>query len=492
MASSREVKAVNIKVTANDEDIKKLQKKLKTLEKVGKETGEGIGTALKAGIATVLTGALFSKVSGLFKGAIEQANKYEVALTKVAVSAGQSGQSVDKAREAVLKLAKDGTLSVESVSNAMALMLEQGSSIDDAFSFIEAGKKVGTFKKITDDTGQAVFDFIKGIGTMSADLVENLSPSLRTTINELGGLAKVSKDAGLKQKLFNAVIAQGNSLNDDYAKFMETSAAKQKSFTEQLNQTSAALGKELQPSLNSVISVLGSALGSFTEFFKTLGGISKAIIIIVPTIGALTLAISGLAAGFGLLTLSLPVIGQVIGAVTLLTAGAIALSEAFKDSPAEKQANDLEKLSVSYRDLADNQEKTVEQQKELLKIEKQLADTIPGFTKGVENNTSAVRDNIDAINDQIGLIEDLGKAQKITGGQDFSKFTNKTSLISIVQGTAESVSLAKKRLQTAKDEGLEGKKLLKLKTNVLILQKRHRTEKRYYLLPLGQGLSPLH
>ena len=78
-----------------------------------------------------------------------------------------------------------------------------------SFEFIDAAKRVGTFKGIMETTTESVESFIRGLITGSAELLENLNPALRGTIKELGGFEAIANNVEARQALINKVIADG-------------------------------------------------------------------------------------------------------------------------------------------------------------------------------------------------------------------------------------------------------------------------------------------
>jgi hypothetical protein len=294
----------------------------------------------------------------------------------------------------------------------MKQLLQLGLSVDDAFDFTEAAKKVGTFNNIIggpDGVSQSVQDFVKGLITGSAELLENLSPALRQVITRLGGYAKVAQDAATRQKLINIVIKQGNDLTSKYNEALKTGALQSAAFKNRTELLAKTVGDELRPAYDAVLGSLSGVVQGITDFIKNAASSTKTILAIAA--GAATLATTlgtvGIAAKALGITLKAALVGTGVGAAIIgITAAAIALSEALAEDETqaellreenEKQIKSIEKLEEKYISLARKTNLTKDEQQELAKVQDQLSGKVDGFSVDLDNNTTSLDKNTAAI-----------------------------------------------------------------------------------------------
>jgi hypothetical protein len=146
-------------------------------------------------------------------------------MVKVGSAAKLAGENIDSAKKAALDLAKDGTLGVTEASEAMQGLLSLGLSVEKAFEFAEAGKRVATFEGVLGTAAESFTSFVKGLRTGEATL-ESLSPEIEQMIKRLGGFEKVASNATLRMQVINRVIEKGSILQNDYNNFLDSGAAR--------------------------------------------------------------------------------------------------------------------------------------------------------------------------------------------------------------------------------------------------------------------------
>ena len=393
---------------------------IKGLGKTGKKAANEIEDAFKKVFQIIGASKVLQGLKNLFVGAIDTSNRFESALLGLKAAAEQADQSFEKVRERVTRLTEDGTLGIENVATSFKLLLSQGIEVDKAFELTEALKKIGALNNIVGDTSQAVQDFIKGIGTSSAELVENLDPSLRTVINDFGGLAKVSQDATAQQAFYNAVIEKGNALTDSYAEFLNSGEAATKRFSQATELLEASLGGAIKNGLAPIQKFLTDVINGFREFFDSLSSGAQTTLIfggalttIIPVIGAVVSALKNLAGTGGIITKLIDLVG---GPLTLVIAGIVAgftalviIIDKFSVSTEQlvksviKEANAIKNLGNEIEDLQKKQKLTSEETARLIKLEALLEKRAIAAGIAIRDETGALRDRIVVIRELLGL-----------------------------------------------------------------------------------------
>lgn len=375
------IEKVLLQIKTDLKDLKNLRAELKTVKQEANETGKSVGDSFKSAFGSLAAGFTVLKIKSLMDNAVGEFNKLEKTMRGLQATARLTGNSFEALKKQVTALSTDGVLSIDQASTAMKTLLAQGIQADKAFSLLDAAKKVGAFNNIVGDTGQAVADFVKFLQTGSAELAENLDPSIIKVVKSLGGYEKIASDAGAKQKLINAVIEKGGKLTQDYEKFLNSGAQAQVTFNQSGLALSQTLGQKLQPAYNALLKIGTAIVNGITSVLSVLDSTTVSIIAFAA-IGTAGLASLGAAAvSFGIVskaafTAALGPVGLLIAAITTI----LALRAQFNRDPSADRANanaqerrqTIESLIKKERELAAVNSKTYSQEKELIATKEEL------------------------------------------------------------------------------------------------------------------------
>lgn len=360
-------------------DLGDIKKSLAQVEAQGKETGKKTGQGFADAFNAIVGGALAAKVTGFLRSSVTEFNKLEKTLLGLQATAKLTGNSFEALKKSVQTLSSDGVLSIDQASTSMKTLIAQGIQADKAFQLLDAAKKVSSFNNIVGDAGQGVADFVKFLQTGSAELAENMDPSIVKVVKSLGGYAKVSSDATAKQKLINAVIEKGGKLAGDYEKFLNSGAQAQVRFDGASLALSQTLGQKLQPAYTGILNTLTGLITRFTEFLDGLSSTSVVFGALAITIPIATFALGKFAAVLGfsvaaaLGPISLVVAGiAAIGAVVARNAKTIEERQADANAAYKKSASELEKLTSRANELSKLNSRTASQELELVNTKEQL------------------------------------------------------------------------------------------------------------------------
>jgi hypothetical protein len=409
------VEKLLLKIKADLADLKQLQVELATVRKETKETESSINSAF--GNVAKIFGA--AKLKGVFDSAVADARQLEKTILGLQATARLTGNNFRELNAQVKNLASDGVLSIDQASQSMKVLLAQGVQADKAFQLVDAAKKVGAFNNIVGNTGQSVQDFIKFMQTGSAELAENLDPSLVKVIKSLGGYERVANDAAAKQKLVNAVIEKGKNLSADYSKFLDSGAQAQVNFDSATLKVSQTFGEKLAPAYNAAQNALAKLLNLVADF---IGAFDSTSVSIVAGTAFIVVALNGIGGALGLLSAKAATAwAAILGPVALIVAalGAIALGvnavyqaykkgdgvKLFEEKKAlEEQIAALEKAGKKTQELVDAKEK-------LKATNKALTEQYDVYLKklGLENASYETK---------LALLERIDSAEKRLGGKD--------------------------------------------------------------------------
>ena len=396
------VEKLLLKIKADLADLKQLQVELANVRKQGQETSSSLTSAF-AGVAKVF-GAL--KLKGVFDSAVADARNLERTVLGLQATARLTGNNFRELNKQVQDLASDGVLSIDRASQSMKVLLAQGLSANKAFELIDAAKKVGSFNNIVGDTGQSVQDFIKFLQTGSAELAENLDPSLVKVVKSLGGYEKVANNAAAKQQLINAVIAKGKSLTEDYAKFLDSGAQAQVNFDSATLKLSQTFGSKLAPAYSAIQNGLAKLINGITDFvasFKSstvsiVAGTALAIVALQGVGGALSVLSVKAAAAWAVILGPLSLIVAAIGAVALAT-------KALQDRFGNTKGQDLLEERKALLDIKAKQDLTITQKERLKQLNGEIAKSYDPILEklGLQNRS---------LEDQLRIVRAIDKARE--------------------------------------------------------------------------------
>jgi len=397
-----DVEKLLVQIRADLKDLKQLQVELANVRKQGQETSSSL-TGAFAGVAKVF-GAL--KLKGVFDSAVADARNLERTVLGLQATARLTGNNFRELNKQVQDLASDGVLSIDRASQSMKVLLAQGLSANKAFELIDAAKKVGSFNNIVGDTGQSVQDFIKFLQTGSAELAENLDPSLVKVVKSLGGYEKVANNAAAKQQLINAVIAKGKSLTEDYAKFLDSGAQAQVNFDNATLKLSQTFGSKLAPAYSAIQNGLAKLINGITDFvasFKSstvsiVAGTALAIVALQGVGGALSVLSVKAAAAWAVILGPLSLIVAAIGAVALAT-------KALQDRFGNTKGQDLLEERKALLDIKAKQDLTITQKERLKQLNGEIAKSYDPILEklGLQNRS---------LEDQLRIVRAIDKARE--------------------------------------------------------------------------------
>jgi len=359
------------------EKIAALRSELDGLKAGSKEAATTLKDGFKAAFTTIAAGFTAIRIKSFMDSAVKDFNKLETTLLGLQATARLTGNNFDKLKKSVTDLSKDGVLSLDQATTSMKTLLAQGIKADKAFELLNAAKKVSAFNNIVGDTGQGVADFVKFLQTGSAELAENMDPSIVKVVKSLGGYEKVASDAAAKQKLINEVIKKGSSLNGEYQTFLESGTQAQVSFDQATLAFSQTLGQKLQPAYTSTLNAGSQVLSFITGALDKLGSSTVTIGIVALGILALGKAASVAGGQFGFMWAELlGPISLAIAAVAALTAVLVEVED--RSSPErtvknfKEQANSLREVAKRADELNAVHKRTIAQEQELAAVKEKL------------------------------------------------------------------------------------------------------------------------
>lgn len=393
MADEKFIYSVELDADGVAKGAKQADKAAQSLDGLGKsadkatKSNKGFADSLKDIAGIFAGGALLAGLKSFFGAALDESSKFEQAFLKLKATANQTGQSFDSLKGKALELSKDGVIGLDKVTEQMSILAKQGFSADKAFEFIGAAKRVSAFGNIVGDAGQGVSDFIKFLQTGSAELAENMDPSLQATIKQLGGYAKVSQDATAKQKLINEVIKQGAALQGDYASFLQSSQAQQAAFNNALSLGLKEVGDTIAPIVNDIKGGIAGIITGLTESFAGLSDTGRKAVVIIGGIGTAIVALIPIIASFGatMLAFFASPVGLVVAAVAALTVATVGLVAAFSDTKEAAQIKELDKLKETVASAKEGTEEYTKAVRDLQKAESKLPETYRAITKELDS-----------------------------------------------------------------------------------------------------------
>ena len=126
-------------------------------------------------------GALALGAASLVKGFLDSAKEMEAATLRVGVFAVSTGQSMERAQEAALDLARTGLVSVTEASNTLSNLLATGLNIDTATILMKKMLDTAVLSKesLTDTFGRALEKSSLGIRILQERQVDAIGINFR-------------------------------------------------------------------------------------------------------------------------------------------------------------------------------------------------------------------------------------------------------------------------------------------------------------------------
>lgn len=374
---------IKLKVTADErgaiDSLDKVDRKLKSTETSAKNLGFAIVSALaSAGAAS------------FFKGTIDQANRLEASLNRVESAARAFGQSTVKAKQAAQDLAADGFLSLNQSASALSNLMATGLNVDQSKKFITASKDIAAFGNTVNDAAGSIESGIKGILTGSTELVENMSPAMKTLSMKFTEQKNSLGPAIATQNLYNGVLKLGTQFAGDAAKYLQTTAAAQQALTASTDKASSAIGKSLQPALVAVLSVLKGIVDGFTGWFT---GLDKGTASILAVGGVILSVVIPALFGFSKALVALGITATstwtaILGPIAWIIAGVVALTAALHQLEARGRSNNIADKYLKEKEAAQAAADKLTELSKITKLsteqEKELAAVKADLTKRAE------------------------------------------------------------------------------------------------------------
>lgn len=396
--NSKSVEKLLVQIRADLKDLKNLQLELKNVRKEGNDAAASISEGFKNALGSIAAGFTTLRIKGIFDNAVADANRLEKTMLGLQATAKLTGNSFSQIKNAVTNLSKDGVLSIDQASQSMKVLLAQGVAADKAFQLVDAAKKVGAFNNIVGDTGQAVQDFIKFLQTGSAELAENLDPSLVKVVKSLGGYEAVANNAAAKQKLINAVIEKGSALTGDYEKFLQSGSQASVTFDKAQERLAQTFGEKLAPAYANARSLGAKLLNGITEIISGLSSFSVSVVSFSALGVAAFASLGGAAVAYGFVSKAaflsiLGPVGAIVGALAALVAVAYELTyvKSTKEIADDyrKQKEEVNGLASSIENLSKIRNRTVSQERELRDSLEQLREKLKAA--GIDYDTLAAK-----------------------------------------------------------------------------------------------------
>jgi hypothetical protein len=211
--------------------------------------------------------------------------------------------------------------------------------------------------------------------TGSAELAENLDPSLVKVVKSLGGYEAVANNAAAKQKLINAVIEKGTALTGDYEKFLQSGSQAQVTFGKAQERVSQNFGEKIAPAYAKAYSLGAQLLNGIADLIKGLSSFSVSVVSFSALGIAAFASLGGAAVTFGIV--SKAAFLGLLGPVSLIVAGIagllVVLNAFAPPDPKElvkgyeETAAALDEVAAKTREIEKQNKRTIEQNGELAK-----------------------------------------------------------------------------------------------------------------------------
>lgn len=178
------------------------------------------------------------------------------------------------------------------------LLLVAGKNVPEFAKQMGIGEKAAADLLSTDPT-----EFVKKFATSLAGLpADKLAAKLakleigsQETIKVVGALGAGTERLGKLQLISNNAFAEGTSLQDEYNKKNETSAANIAKVQNQFKALAINIGQELLPVLSQVLGVVGPLIKDVSKWAQENPKLFKGIIITTVALSALSFAVSAVA-----------------------------------------------------------------------------------------------------------------------------------------------------------------------------------------------------
>lgn len=178
------------------------------------------------------------------------------------------------------------------------LLLVAGKNVPEFAKQMGMGEKAAADLLSTDPT-EFVKRFASSLKGLPADQLaarlSKLEIGSQETIKVVGALGAGTERLGQLQEISNKAYAEGTSLQNEYNKKNETSAANIAKVQNQFKALTIAIGQQLLPVLSQIISIVSPIIKSISEWSQRNPKLFKTIIILTVALSALSFTVSAVA-----------------------------------------------------------------------------------------------------------------------------------------------------------------------------------------------------
>lgn len=249
-----------------------------------------LGSVLSS-VYTGITGILAGReIQKSFRAAASR----ELAEARTGEVAELFGADSEKIQKGILDLRREGLFTYSSLAYSArqlaSMNLEVEGSIED---LLRAFRNIAVVEGFYDDINFSITSFIKGIQTGTAELLENLSPRIRTMIVQMGGFAKIQQDVALRNQLLNNILRDGKIQQEAYNRVAATSEIRLKKLQTRYTELLETFGQGFLPVFNDIADVLDNVIVNLTSFLDSLEDNERRAIALTATFTTLTLLLAG-------------------------------------------------------------------------------------------------------------------------------------------------------------------------------------------------------
>ncbi len=178
------------------------------------------------------------------------------------------------------------------------LLLVAGKNIPEFAKQMGIGEKAAADMLSTDPT-EFVKKFSSSLNGLSADQLAKklakLEVGSQETIKVVGALGAGTQRLGQLQQISNKAYAEGTSLQDEYNKKNETSAANIAKVQNQFKALAIGVGQQVLPVLSQLISIVSPIIKTISEWAKRNPTLFKTIVLLAVGLSTLSFAVSAVA-----------------------------------------------------------------------------------------------------------------------------------------------------------------------------------------------------
>jgi len=244
-----------------------------TAPKVNSATGGILRFATGIAVGNIATMALRKVVLGLtgeLKSSLDSFNEYQSAMIGLSSVAAAFGQNQIEAKDAAMSLAQDGLMSVTDAGDGLKNLLATGFGLDQAINLMVGFKDAAAFNRQgTLEFGQAIVGATQGLKNQNSIMVDNVgvTKNLSVIMKEAGlsvdDLGKITSDASVRQKLYNALLRETAVFAGDAALASDTLQGAQSALNTSVNMLRKDIGSALAPAVLFLTSSATDATNSF-------------------------------------------------------------------------------------------------------------------------------------------------------------------------------------------------------------------------------------